>query len=365
MHAIRSTSASTTSAASRAHEFIWAYPCHYPGLLRLPGDSIRASASALLVRDRRMQHHGSESAAPPRRRRCARSCMASRLVVVPDAYLARALERRYPGARVARRAAEYAFDGASMPTRAEAPRVGTPRRASRAETVREGRAHGPRTSGCRSAVHRLSARPTSWCREADIVVSAPWPPPAGIPLDALTALSAGRAVVVLETETTAIIPCLDPQTWQPRGVPPQPHAAAVSVDPRDEEHSLMLALARLGRDAALRSELGRGGPSSGGRRTRASRAPCRRGRRSSRSRLGGPSHVRLREDAWRARRQRVGPRDPGRVRRDRGLPRVGRAVTAGPSRTTKTRRTAVCRNALTAFLLRTRPTNDSRTLSHG
>jgi hypothetical protein len=240
-------------ASSRAHQFIWAYPCHYPGLLRLSGDSIRATSSALLVHDRRARHQ--DVRGPAEGNLLGPFILASRLVVVPDAYLARALEQRYPGTHV-RGALASTPPMDLMPARAEAPRVGT--------------LAGPRAQAVEKAVRRTAdlglalqfdvyPHADDLVSSADIVVSVPWPPPAGIPLDALRALSAGRAVVVLETETSAIVPCLDPQTWQPRGATPQPRPAAVSVDPRDEEHSLMLALARLGRDAALRSDLGAAG----------------------------------------------------------------------------------------------------------
>jgi hypothetical protein len=249
-------------ARSRAHGYIWAYPCHYPGLLRLPGDSIRATSDALRVRDRRVQRSpsadGGDSLEPFIR--------ASRLVVVPDAYLARALERRYPGARVrGTLPGTRPIDVTPVP----ADRGRHNPHAAEGETPRVGTLAGARAEAVAKAVRRtaeagvplqLDVYPDiGGLVSADIVVSVPWPPPAGLPLDALSALSAGRAVVVLETETTAILPCLDPQTWRPRGALPNPRPAAISVDPRDEEHSLMLALARLGRDAALRSELGTAG----------------------------------------------------------------------------------------------------------
>ena len=80
-------------------------------------------------------------------------------------------------------------------------------------------------------------------------------PPADEPTMALAGMAAGKAVVVLEAEHTAGWPALDPQTWQPRGWTGQ-RPIVVSVDPRDEEHSLSLALRRLASDAALRHELG-------------------------------------------------------------------------------------------------------------
>jgi len=72
---------------------------------------------------------------------------------------------------------------------------------------------------------------------------------------AFAGMAAGRAVIVLETEITAGLPALDPQTWQPRGWTGQP-PIVVSIDPRDEEHSLALALRRLATDAQLRESLG-------------------------------------------------------------------------------------------------------------
>jgi hypothetical protein len=238
-------------ASTRPHDFVWAYPCHYPGLLRLPGDGLRASSSALLARDRRARHRVAEELASDADA-LRPFIMASRLVVVPDAYLARALERRYPGARV-----RGALIGQPLVEVSErTPDVATVGvlAGARAEAV----AHAVERTANLGVSLRLVTCETAdeLARSADIVVSARWPPPPGLPLDALMALAAGRAVVVLETETTAVLPCLDPQTWRSRGASPQPPPVAVSADPRDEEHSLMLALARLARDAGLRKALG-------------------------------------------------------------------------------------------------------------
>jgi hypothetical protein len=61
----------------------------------------------------------------------------------------------------------------------------------------------------------------------------------------------------METEATAAWPAIDPQTWRPRGLAATEAPVAVTVDPRDEEHSLMLAIRKLSADAALRAQLGR------------------------------------------------------------------------------------------------------------
>jgi glycosyltransferase involved in cell wall biosynthesis len=89
---------------------------------------------------------------------------------------------------------------------------------------------------------------------ADILVATTWPP-ADEMTTALAGMATGQVVIVLETESTAGWPALDPQTWQPRGWNGQP-PIVVSIDPRDEEHSLAIALRRLASDPELRRSLG-------------------------------------------------------------------------------------------------------------
>jgi hypothetical protein len=69
-------------------------------------------------------------------------------------------------------------------------------------------------------------------------------------------MAAGKPVIVFETLVTAGWAALDPQTWQPRGFGRESaDPVAVSIDPRDEEHSLMLAIQRLSSDPGLRARL--------------------------------------------------------------------------------------------------------------
>jgi hypothetical protein len=90
-------------------------------------------------------------------------------------------------------------------------------------------------------------------RSADLIVALQW---SGAPYaTALVAMAARKPVVVLETEVTAAWPALDPQTWQPRGPAASAPPIAVSIDLRDEEHSLMLAIRRLASDPRLRATL--------------------------------------------------------------------------------------------------------------
>jgi hypothetical protein len=93
-------------------------------------------------------------------------------------------------------------------------------------------------------------------RESDILIALQGPTFAEPLTPALLGMSAGRPVIVSDAEATADWPTLDPQTWLPRGFFGNESPVAVSIDPRDEEHSLMLAIRRLSADASLRAQLG-------------------------------------------------------------------------------------------------------------
>jgi hypothetical protein len=90
--------------------------------------------------------------------------------------------------------------------------------------------------------------------ESDVIVSLPWPPTDEAQATARAVMAARKPLIVLETTSTADWPALDPQTWRPRGFGTDA-PIVVSLDPRDEEHSLVLAIQRLSKDAALRVRL--------------------------------------------------------------------------------------------------------------
>jgi len=94
-------------------------------------------------------------------------------------------------------------------------------------------------------------------RSNDVVVALEWPPTGTPPIDALRAMAAGVPVIVFETEAVAAWPTVDPQTWKARGYLNTNAPIAISIDPRDEEHSLMLAMRRLSLDGELRTRLGK------------------------------------------------------------------------------------------------------------
>lgn len=121
----------------------------------------------------------------------------------------------------------------------------------RAEVVQRA-AQRARTAGI--DVDVLDGEPERVLHAADVVVATEWPPRGGALTIALLGMAARKTVVVLEVEATAAWPALDPQTWQPRGWSTDP-PIVVALDPRDEEHSLLLTIKRLAADAPLRDSL--------------------------------------------------------------------------------------------------------------
>ena len=124
--------------------------------------------------------------------------------------------------------------------------------AARAEVL-----HRALTRACDAGASAVLARegpPDRVLQDADVIVSLPWPVTNDSQAPALAAMAARKPVIVLETTSTAEWPALDPQTWQPRGFG-KDAPIVVSLDPRDEEHSLVLAIRRLSNDPALRTRL--------------------------------------------------------------------------------------------------------------
>jgi hypothetical protein len=258
-------------SAAPGGEFVWGYLFHYPGVLFLRSPSVHDSRVRAFERHRRSDDYAVEFAFnhghPPRAaaERFPRGSwpmlrapiLASRLVSVTRGERDADLAAAWPDANVR-----------VVPPFAARPDVPGGHRPATDETavhvsclwpgsrpVVERAAARARDAGV--AVHVLPAEPGNGVAPAaDIVVGleSPFHEPSLCP--ALAAMSLGKAVVVFERESTAMLPALDAQNWRARDLPGGDAPAVVSVDPRDEEHSLMLALVGLARDRARRETLG-------------------------------------------------------------------------------------------------------------
>jgi hypothetical protein len=246
-------------ADSDAHAFLWPYVMHYPGLVRLRGASLHRSRASALARQRRGRDRDVELAFG-RGDLTAAALFASRIVVVSDAHHADALRRDYPDARI--RVAPIGVADAQrhildtrqrQTTSGPLQRIGILAHSIRhtiVDAVERARAAG-------APVELLDAvSPDRVLSEADIVLLLPWPPNDDVTA-AIAALASGRPLVIFETHASAGWPSLDPQTWRTRGIDVADAPIAIAIDPRDEVHSLALAIRRLSTDAALRDELGR------------------------------------------------------------------------------------------------------------
>lgn len=266
-----------------SHAFVWPYLLHYGGVLLLRTVTLHDRRAHALVSARRREDYVAEFTfnegyAPSGATIPSPSpyplpptyvyqgtwpmlrvpLVAARVAVVPHKSVAELLQEQYPRARVV-----YAPLGVR-----QVQEVQHARRAPAApgSAVTFGMVSTDRVEMLRRAVARareggapatllVNESPERVIQDADVIVTLPWPAYGAPPTPALAAMAAEKPVVVLETPFTADWPALNPQTWQPRGLPSDA-PVAVSIDVRDEEHSLAVAIRRLSTDPALRTRLG-------------------------------------------------------------------------------------------------------------
>jgi hypothetical protein len=113
-----------------------------------------------------------------------------------------------------------------------------------------------RATGIAIDLH-MDGTPRDLLTTTDVIVVAAWPPQTVMVAAAVAGMAAGKPVIALEMEATAEWPAFDPQTWKPRGQSMSQDPIAVTLDPLDDEHSLVRALTRLATDAPLRDRIGR------------------------------------------------------------------------------------------------------------
>src|SRR5262245_26578716 len=252
------------------HRFIWPYLFHYPGLTLLRSTTLRASRTAALLDEGRVTDAARECAFDLGRPEVRMAgpmlrapLVASRGCIVPHVMTADALRARYPEARVA---AVPAAVSASIPplplhegcmfgviaTEDSRDRLAVVRRA-----CQRARETGASTHPTLDLSVDTDAR--NVLTASDVVLALRWPTRGAPPVQAIAGMAAGRAVVVFDTVETADWPALDPQTWRERRWFGSDAPICVSLDLRDEEHSLMLTMRRLAADRALRERLAAAG----------------------------------------------------------------------------------------------------------
>src|SRR5262245_51116149 len=240
-------------ADTDAHAFLWPYVVHYSGLVRLRSASIHRSRASSLARQRRGDDQRVELAFG-RGDLSVVPLIASRLVVVHDEHLAYSLRREYPQAQIRTVSLGWGRESwfGNRTAKHDSPlRIGVLGHSPRQTIVRAVR----RAVDSGASVELMSDTSTDRVlRDADLILALPWPPNGDL-IPAIAAMSCGRPLVVFETESSAGWPTLDPQTWLPRAIDARERPIAVAIDPRDEEHSLALALRRLGADRELRGAL--------------------------------------------------------------------------------------------------------------
>jgi glycosyltransferase involved in cell wall biosynthesis len=96
----------------------------------------------------------------------------------------------------------------------------------------------------------------------DVGLNLRWPTAREMSGPWLRMLSAGLPTVIVDSVHHLDVVTLDPRTWRCHGPTPdldpnpEPRAVAVGIDILDEDHSLRLAMRRLGSDIDLRARLG-------------------------------------------------------------------------------------------------------------
>lgn len=213
---------------SAAHAFVWAYLLNYAGVVMLRSANV-AHLQAILA--------------------------ASRAVVTPTPEMAEMLRAVCPQAHVRTAPLAIASPPDAKPHARHQARVAVYDTRSHDRKLVDRALQRARDAGAMFDHVRLDAD-RSLPADCDVVVAPEWPPFGQMPTATLAGMAAGKAIVTSETEVTGGWPALDPQTWRPRDLAATDAPIAVTVDPRDEEHSLMLAIRRLSSDPSLRTSLG-------------------------------------------------------------------------------------------------------------
>ncbi len=253
---------------TRAHAYIWAYLLNYPGVVTFRATSVHASRAEALLHRRRGAEYAAEFefSEGPRRTTAPWQVgrgtwpllrvpmLASRMTVVGDTEVARELASSHPSATVRYVPVGTADPVGGSPIDRRAPQGPVTVAVVDGGSVTTAARATARARAAGADVTLLPDGPQAWT--ADILLALRRPALGAPVAAALRGMSLGKPVIVAETAHTAAWPSFDPQNWQPRGFDRDVAPIVVSVDPRDEAHSLAVALHRLAAEPALRTTLG-------------------------------------------------------------------------------------------------------------
>lgn len=238
----------------------WMWPCllTQPGLTLLLSSTLVTSRAEALARERRSGRPQIDRTSDARGNwpLLQLPLLASRTVAVPHHGLATLLAQDYPDARV--RTLELPCPlPFEVPSRSSSDELTIgcldPSPAIRA-VVERAVARARRIGVLVTLLADTDVRKT--IEGSDIVLDLQWPLH-GRPLTgAMTVMGAGRVPIVFDTLESADWPAYNPQTWQRRDAADGRSPVCISIDVRDEEHSLVLCIRRLAVDPALRLGIG-------------------------------------------------------------------------------------------------------------
>jgi glycosyltransferase involved in cell wall biosynthesis len=103
---------------------------------------------------------------------------------------------------------------------------------------------------------------TACIAAADVALNLRWPTAREISGPWLRALAMAKPTIIIDLAHLTDVPTIDPRTWQANVTRDSDETAspcAIALDILDEDHSLRLAMRRLGTDAALRASIGEAG----------------------------------------------------------------------------------------------------------
>ena len=240
--------------------FIWPYLLRFPGLTLLRSATLTTSRRETLRRERRLEalHHETVFDTETSGLMLRAVLMASKLVAVSSPGLADSLNANDPNVRT-----RYLPLGLKLLNPITSPKqhdatsitFGCLAPSSRQYEVMKTAAKHSAAAGFPVTTLINKQTPEAVLAQTNVVLALHPTPNGRPPTDAVAAMAASKTLVVLDTIETADWPALDPHTWKTRDILGTKTPICISLDVRDEVHSLALVMRRLCKDPRLGKNL--------------------------------------------------------------------------------------------------------------